>query len=199
MQPPHPVTLHGVVVDLEPLQRSHTERLRAAAQAGGDAFTVYGPLMHAGGVDGWVAEAIEETSRGVRIAFVVIDRDAARVVGSSSFLDIAPADGRIEIGHTWYGGPWQGTVVNPDVKLALLRYAFETLAATRVQLKTDARNGRSRRAISGIGAVFEGVLRKHSRRSDGPGLRDVAMFSITDEEWPAVRDRLQARIASLTA
>ena len=115
------------------------------------------------------------------------------VAGSSSYLDIAPADGRIEIGSTWYGDPWRGTSLNPTAKLLLIDHAFDALGATRVQLKTDARNERSRRAIAGIGATFEGILRKHSLRADGPGLRDVAMFSIIDEDWPAVRARLEAR------
>ena len=118
------------------------------------------------------------------------------VAGSSSYLDIAPADGRIEIGSTWYGDPWRGTCLNPSAKLLLLEHAFDVLGATRVQLKTDARNERSRRAIAGIGASFEGILRKHSLRADGPGLRDVAMFSITDEDWPGVRALLEARIST---
>ena len=69
------------------------------------------------------------------------------------------------------------------------------LGATRVQLKTDARNQQSRRAIAGIGATFEGILRKHSRRADGPGLRDVAMFSVTDDDWPRVQALLARRLA----
>ena len=85
--------------------------------------------------------------------------------------------------------------LNPTAKLLLLEHAFEVLGATRVKLKTDARNEQSRRAIAGIGATFEGILRKHSRRADGPGLRDVAMFSVTDDDWPRVRALLEQRIA----
>jgi RimJ/RimL family protein N-acetyltransferase len=129
----------------------------------------------------------------VRLPFAVIAEGV--VAGTTSYLDIAPADGRIEIGSTWYGAPWQGTRLNPAAKLMLMQHAFDVLGATRVQLKTDARNERSRRAIAGVGATFEGILRKHSRRADGPGLRDVAMFSVTDDDWPRVQALLEQRIA----
>ena len=193
---PEPVVLSGRHVRLEPLAEHHRHDLaEAAADAAG--FTVYGPGMHPGGFDGWLAQALAEAATGAREPFAVVLVSTGRAVGSSSFLDIAPGDGRIEIGHTWYGRAWQGGVVNPESKLLLLSHAFDTLGATRVTLKTDARNERSRRAIARTGASFEGILRKHSRRADGPGLRDVAMFSITDDDWPATRDLLRRRIAAV--
>jgi RimJ/RimL family protein N-acetyltransferase len=197
MERPADVTLTGAVVRLEPLAEVHAGDLREVVAADRAAFTVYGPGVHQHGLDGWLAEALAEREGGLRLPFAVILLAGDRAVGSSSYIDIAPADGRIEVGHTWYGGPWQGTAVNPDAKLLLLGHAFEALGASRVTLKTDARNARSRRAIAGMGATFEGILRKHSRRADGPGLRDVAIFSVVDDEWPAVRVRLEARVADL--
>jgi RimJ/RimL family protein N-acetyltransferase len=195
MRAPSPVTLTGRTIRLEPLTAAHRDDLATAISADAAAFTVYGPGLQEGGLDAWLAQAIDETARGVRLAFAVVLLATGRAIGSSSYLDIAPADGRIEIGHTWYGGPWQGTAVNPEAKLLLLGHAFDDLGATRVTLKTDARNARSRRGIAGVGAAFEGVLRKHSRRADGPGLRDVAIFSVIDEDWPEVRALLEARLS----
>jgi N-acetyltransferase len=194
MLAPSPVTLTGRMIRLEPLAAGHRDDLAAAIAADATAFTVYGPSLQEGGLDAWLAQALEETARGVRFAFAVVLLETGRAIGSSSYLDIAPADGRIEIGHTWYGGPWQGTAVNPEAKLLLLGHAFDVLGATRVTLKTDARNARSRRGIAGVGGQFEGILRKHSRRADGPGLRDVAIFSVIDDDWPEVRALLERRV-----
>ncbi len=196
MQAPTPVTLVGSAIRLEPLALAHRDDLAAAIAADAGAFTVYGPSLQAGGLEAWLVQALDETARGVRFAFAVVLVATGRAIGSSSYLDIAPDDGRIEIGHTWYGGPWQGTSVNPEAKLLLLGHAFDVLGATRVTLKTDARNSRSRRGIAGVGATFEGIMRKHSRRADGPGLRDVAIFSVIDDDWPEVRALLEARLAS---
>lgn len=192
MRRPQPVVLERGGVRLEPLADAHAAGLAAAVAAEPGAFPLAGPVSGGSTLAEWLEQASAEAAAGTRLPFAV--RSDGVVAGSSSYLDIAPADGRIEIGSTWYGAPWRGTSLNPTAKLLLLEHAFEALGAMRVQLKTDARNEQSRRAIAGIGATFEGILRKHSRRADGPGLRDVAMFSITDDEWPAVRARLEARI-----
>jgi RimJ/RimL family protein N-acetyltransferase len=101
---------------------------------------------------------------------------------------------RLEIGYTWYSPAVWGTGVNAEAKLLLLRHAFETLGARRVEFKTDARNERSRGALIALGAQFEGVFRKHMVLSDG-GARDSAYYAIVDDEWPAVRARLEERLA----
>jgi len=129
----------------------------------------------------------------VRLRQDIGDRAAGTVVGWTSFLDISPADGRVEIGSTAYDPRVWGSRVNPETKLLLLTYAFDTVGMGRVQLKTDIRNHRSQQAISRLGAQFEGVLRRYQRRADGT-VRDTVMFSITAEEWPEVRAGLEARI-----
>lgn len=115
-----------------------------------------------------------------------------RIVGTTSFLDVSLPDRRIEIGHTAYEPPAWGSEVNPAAKLALMQWAFGA-GFTRVQMKTDIRNLRSRSAIAGLGAREEGVLRRYQRRADG-SIRDTVMFSVVVEEWPAVRDRLRGRL-----
>jgi N-acetyltransferase len=192
--PPTPIILAGHGVRLEPLAEGHRDALRAAVDADRAAFTVAGPGVQPGGLDAWTDDALHEAAAGTRIPFAVLADGA--FAGSTSYLDLATADARIEIGHTWYAGAFQGTIVNPACKLLLLGHAFDTLGAERVSLKCDARNARSRRAILGIGATFEGVLRSYGRRAEEPSrLRDAAMFSILVAEWPAVRERLSARVA----
>jgi len=117
------------------------------------------------------------------------------VVGTSSYLDVSVADARLEIGATTYAPAVWATKVNPDAKLQLLAHAFDTLHAGRVQLKTDVRNVRSQRAIARLGARYEGTLRRYQRRTDG-SVRDTVLFSIVAEEWPGVREALQARVTA---
>ncbi|MFF1572910.1 GNAT family N-acetyltransferase [Leifsonia sp. NPDC058292] len=131
----------------------------------------------------------------VRTAVDYLGIAAGTVIGQTSYLDVVPADARCEIGSTAYAPAVWASAVNPEVKLLLLEYAFEHLNTGRVQLKTDARNQRSQRAIERLGARFEGVLRRHMRRDDGT-VRDTVMFSIIAEEWPEVRARLNERLLS---
>jgi RimJ/RimL family protein N-acetyltransferase len=129
----------------------------------------------------------------VKLAQAVGALPAGAVVGTTSYLEVSPYDARLEIGATAYVPEVWGTGVNPDAKRLLLEHAFDVLHAGRVQLKTDVRNVRSQRAISRLGARCEGTLRRYQRRDDGT-VRDTVMFSILAEEWPAVRERLIARV-----
>lgn len=131
----------------------------------------------------------------VRLERSVAGLPRGAIVGTTSYLDARVTDAGIEIGATAYTPDVWGSVVNPECKLLLLGHAFDELAAGRVQIKTDIRNSRSQQAIARLGAHFEGVLRRHFRRSDGT-VRDTVMFSITAEDWPSVRARLEARLAA---
>ncbi len=124
--------------------------------------------------------------------FPWIVRRAGVVVGTTSYLEVSPVDARLEIGFTLYAQSVWGTEVNPACKYLLLDWAFGH-GFGRVQLKTDIRNERSQRAIDRLGAQYEGVLRRYQRRQDG-SVRDTVLFSITAEDWPAVRDELAARL-----
>ena len=194
MKAPQPIVLSGHGIRLEPITEQHRDGIRAATDVDRAAFSVSGPGSMRGGADEWTDQALAERAAGGRLPFTVLEGDT--VAGGSSFLEMALADDRIEIGHTWYGGPWQGTKVNPAAKLLLLGYAFDDLGAQRVTLKCDARNERSRRAILGVGGQFEGILRSWGRRMEEPEvLRDTAMYSILVAEWPAVRAGLERRVS----
>jgi RimJ/RimL family protein N-acetyltransferase len=123
----------------------------------------------------------------------MILKETGEPVGATAYLEIRPAHRGLEIGRTWIARPWQGTRVNPESKHLLLRHAFETLGALRVQLKTDLLNLRSQRAIEKLGARREGVLRQYQTRGDGTQ-RDTVMYSLVAAEWPAVKAGLEARL-----
>lgn len=115
------------------------------------------------------------------------------LVGTSSLLDARPCDESIHLGSTLYGSRWWGTRVNPETKLLLLQHCFDTCGYGRVKIQTDVLNVRSRAAIARLGAVEEGVLRRHKKREDGT-FRDTVVFSVLADEWPAVREGLEARL-----
>jgi N-acetyltransferase len=81
-----------------------------------------------------------------------------------------------------------------ECKYLLLRHAFETLGAIRVQLQTDSRNVTSQRAIERIGAVKEGVLRNHVIMPDGY-YRHSVYYSIIESEWSAIKAHLEAKLS----
>ncbi|UOY03131.1 GNAT family N-acetyltransferase [Blastococcus sp. PRF04-17] len=134
----------------------------------------------------------------VRLVRPIAELPTGAVAGVASYLDVSVNDARLEIGSTSYTPPAWGTSVNPETKLLLLGHAFDVLRAGRVQLKTDVRNVRSQQAIARLDAHYEGTLRRYQRRADGT-VRDTVLFSVLAEEWPAVRDALQARLASRPA
>jgi RimJ/RimL family protein N-acetyltransferase len=129
----------------------------------------------------------------VRVTVPCGDVEAGAVVGTSSYLEVAVDDARLEIGATMFRHSVWGTLVNPASKLLLLGYAFDELHVGRVQLKTDVRNVRSQRAISSMGARYEGMLGRYQRRADGT-VRDSVLFSVVAEDWPRVRQGLQRRL-----
>jgi RimJ/RimL family protein N-acetyltransferase len=185
-----PLVLEGRVARLEPLEARHAEGLAAAATP--ELFTYHFPPRQFSPAG--FAEMIQYLNdHGGYRPFAIIAREVNRVAGMTSYLDIRPSDRGVEVGFTWLGKDYQGTLVNPECKYLLFRHAFDNEQAVRVQLKTDLRNLQSQRAIEKLGAVREGVLRKHMIRPDGY-IRDSVMYSVTADEWPAVRRRLEARL-----
>lgn len=124
----------------------------------------------------------------------IVRRDG-RVVGTTSYLEVAPVDARLEIGFTLYSPEVWGTEVNPWCKYLLMEWAFSH-GFGRVQLKTDIRNARSQAAIERLGAQYEGVLRRYQRRQD-ESVRDTVLYSVIAEEWPAVSAALRARLSAI--
>jgi len=186
------IRLAGRRVVLEPLREEHAGELWLAAQdpriwqwlpedasASPSAFGK------------WFGRASDALRLGEEAPFAV--RAEGAVVGSTRFMSLERAHLRLEVGYTWYAPSVWGTGVNAEAKLLLLRHAFETLGARRVEFKTDARNERSCGALVALGAQFEGVFRKHMVLRGGEA-RDSAYYAIVDDEWPAVRARLEERL-----
>jgi RimJ/RimL family protein N-acetyltransferase len=187
---PAPIVLEGEHARLEPLAESHAADLFAVA-CDPDVWR-YMPRATPetiGDVRAMIAEALERARDGSEVPFAIIARETGRAVGSTRYIDIRRAHRGLEIGWTWIGREWQRTALNTQCKRLLLEHAFETLGALRVQLKTDARNVRSQRAIERIGAAREGVLRAHMILPDG-FVRDSVMYSIVAADWPRVTARL---------
>ena len=136
----------------------------------------------------WLAHIQNCTKQGVWL-MVIRAQETGELLCLTSFLDWKPAHRGVEIGHTLVVRHHRGTWVNPAIKLALMRHAFEVMGLNRVQLKAHALNMRSRNAIKKIGAEFEGVLRKNTLMSDG-SWRDTAYYSVLSDEWPEVKRRL---------
>jgi N-acetyltransferase len=185
--------LTGRRVVLEPLAEEHAGELYVAAQDP----RIWEWIDHDASrspqaFGAWFADATGGARRGEQVPFAVRDRRTGAAVGSTRYLALSPEHRRLEIGATWYAPAVWGTGVNVDCKLLLLGHAFERLGCVRVELKTDARNERSRAAMLALGATFEGIHRKHMQTRLGP--RDTAWYSITDDEWPAVRERLERRL-----
>ena len=139
----------------------------------------------------YLREALNMQSEGNAMPFATVDKATGRVLGCTRFGNIEPKHRRVEIGWTWVGRPYQGSHVNTEAKFLMLRHAFETWGFLRVELKTNALNRKSREAILRIGAKEEGILRKHAISDRGVS-RDTVYFSITDDEWPGVKKRLEA-------
>ncbi len=182
--------LTGTRARLEPLGPEHTVALKALAEDAPDTYRWMYPPLGEWFAD-WYAQATTTPDQG---AYATIDARTGEPVGSTSFLAYRPADRGVEIGGTWLHPKAWRTGINLEAKLLMLTHAFETLGCIRVELKTHASNERSRAAIEALGAQFEGIHRKHMIRP-GVGVRDTAWYSIVDDEWPDVRDRLAARLA----
>jgi RimJ/RimL family protein N-acetyltransferase len=193
---PGPVTLHGRVVQLAPLSLDHVPALaEVALDPAVWRWTRDQPTSEAELRD-YVERALAVAATGREVPFVQLERATGRPIGSTRFLNISPDDRRLEIGYTWLGRRFWGHGRNPDAKRTLLAHAFDDLGAHRVEFKTDALNGRSRAALRAIGATEEGVFRRHALTSGGR-VRDSAYYSVIWEEWPRVRDHLDALIERL--
>jgi N-acetyltransferase len=196
-----PLGLLGSRVLLEPMQREHFSGLLDVATGDRATFALTSVPANAGELEHYMTVALAERESGQGLPFVVFDARTHRALGSTRFNYIQrwsvrqPDDwDAVEIGWTWLASSAQRSGINREMKWLMLQHAFDVRHARRVQLKTDARNIRSRDAIAGIGATFEGILRNFSSASDGP-VRDIAMFAIIDRDWPEVAARLKARLA----
>ncbi|CAG6398788.1 GNAT family N-acetyltransferase [Streptomyces cocklensis] len=188
---PGPVVLTGRTIRLEPLTPDHLGDLFLAG--GGDEEVWRWQGGPAPRTQAELAERMRSVLEGPYVAFAVVHTESGRAIGWTTYMDIDTADERLEIGWTWYGRAYWRSSVNTEAKLLLLTHAFEDLGMGRVQLKTDHMNLRSQKAIARLGAQREGVLRRHRLRPDGTW-RDSVYFSILQDEWPAAKAGLVARL-----
>jgi N-acetyltransferase len=188
------VTLERDGIRLEPLTQDHESALNEAAGDGQlwDLWFTTVPFPDA--MADYIRTALEGQRDGHMLPWVVFDSGNGEIIGSTRYHDIVPAIDRVEIGYTWYRASRQRTAVNTTCKLLLLAHAFDTLGCKVVGLRTDNFNFRSQRAIEGLGAKKDGVLRHHAMRRDGT-VRDSVLYSILAAEWPDVRRHLELRLA----
>lgn len=189
-----PVTLEGKTVRLEPLSENQVDEL---AEVGLDAsiwnHLLYGSIDNKVKMLAFVRDILSRQKRGTDLPFAVVYKASGKAIGCTRYMAIDHWNRSLEIGGTWYGLAYQRTAVNTEAKYLLLKYAFEQLECVRVQFKTDIENIRSQQAIERIGAVREGVLRNHIIKPDGT-FRSSVYYSILDNEWPVIRQKLEARL-----
>ena len=184
--------LAGRIVRLEPLAPGHDDGLWEAARFP-EVWTWVMPAPQTRAGFGAYLEAARAAEG--EFALATVDASDGTPLGMTRYMALRPADHGIEIGSTWLTpSAWQ-TGANAEAKLLQLGYAFDTLGCIRVELKTHASNARSRAALERMGATFEGIHRKH-RVIPGLGVRDTAWYSVTDDDWPRVRNVLESRLAS---
>ena len=191
-------TLEGELVRLEPMTLAHEDGLWEASR---DARTwewlsVAQPRTREE-MRAFLDAALANAEAGTELPLVTVGREDGRVLGSTRYLALRPEHRSVEIGWTWLTPEAWGTGVNVEAKLLMLEHAFEHWSCLRVELKTDAKNERSRGAMAALPAQFEGIHRKHLLVRDAER-RDSAWYSVLDDEWPAVRANLLRRLSSLS-
>lgn len=190
-----PKVLRGRHVVLEPLCASHVDGLFEIGKEQDDWAYLPIPGFHRrDDASQWVEQALQLGEQGQHVTFVLLQPDSGAVMGSTRYLNIRARDHGLEIGYTWLARAYQRTPVNTEAKYLLLTNAFESIGAYRVELKTDLRNLRGQTAIERLGAHKEGVLRRHMIVQNDY-VRDSVCYSIIDSDWPAIRARLEAKLA----
>jgi len=188
-----PVTLEGRYITLEPLAERHARDIFDVMQDEDVCrYLTWAPPKTLAETRELIRQAESLMARRETIVFAQIWKATGRAIGSTRLLDVRPADRQVEIGATFLARDYWRTAANTESKFLFLRHCFETLGCVRVALKTDGRNVRSQDAITRLGAVREGTLRKHMNVRGYQ--RDTVYFSILDTEWPAIRTHLSSRL-----
>lgn len=181
--------LSGTGIRLVPLKRSRGDSLVEAASDGQLWDLWYTSVPSPKTIDAYIKFALEQQSLDKALAFVVIDQNSNKVIGSTRFCNAEPEHKRLEIGYTWYAKRFQRTSVNTECKMLMLQNAFEVLNCIAIEFRTHWHNQASRTAIERLGAKQNGILRNHRKEASG-AYRDTVVFSIQDREWPTVKQSL---------
>ena len=188
-----PVELTGEIVRLEPLSHDHAAGLVEATKDG-DLWTLwYTSVPTPDGMGAEIDRRLALQDAGTMIPFATRDLRSGKVIGMTTYMNIDASLPRVEIGSTWNAKSAQGSGTNPESKLLLLTHAFEVWDCSAVEFRTSWHNRQSRAAIEKLGAKLDGVLRQHTRTSDG-SLRDTCVYSVVQAEWPQVRASLRFRL-----
>jgi len=187
--------LVGNVISLHALKREHSQALIQAASDGELWDLWYTSVPSEQSINSYIETALSEQEKGTALPFVVIDKSTQQIIGSTRFCNADAVNQRLEIGYTWYAKRYQRTLVNTECKSLLLNYAFEQLSAIAVEFRTHWHNHASRTAISRLGAKQDGVLRNHKQLANG-SYRDTVIFSIINNEWPAVKANLAFKMSN---
>lgn len=189
-----PITLEGHNIRLEPLTLEHEADLSTAA-ADGELWNLwFTSVPQPEETKTYIENALVGYQAGHMLPWAVRELTTGKIVGSTRYHDVMANIDRVEIGYTWYAKSWQKSHVNTVCKLLLLAHAFDTLGCKVVGLRTDNFNFNSQKAIEGLGAKKDGILRHHAMRRDG-SVRDSVMYSILVTEWPGVKQNLRFRLA----
>jgi RimJ/RimL family protein N-acetyltransferase len=189
-----PVVLEGRLVRLEPLRADHLPALAAVALDPDIWRWTRTRVTSVADLRAWMEEALEQAALGKALPWVTMSRPSGKIIGSTRYMDIDARNRGLEIGGTWIAPAWQRSGINVEAKYLQLRHAFEVLGAIRVSFKTHHKNLQSQTAIAALGATQEGVFRNHMITPDG-SFRHSVWYSIIQEEWPGVKDGLEARMA----
>ena len=189
-----PIPLEGHGIRLEPLTLEHEADLSAAA-ADGELWNLwFTSVPRPEETKTYIETALAGYQAGHMLPWAVRELGTGKIVGSTRYHDVVANIDRVEIGYTWYAKSWQKSHVNTVCKLLLLAHAFDTLGCKVVGLRTDNFNFNSQKAIEGLGAKKDGVLRHHAIRRDG-SVRDSVMYSILVTEWVGVKQHLKFRLS----
>lgn len=174
--------LSNSVVTLRPLQLVDEVILQPVANE--KELWTYGlkDLSQPGVLRQYISDAIACREAGTCAVWTVFDHRSNKVAGCTRLMDISWYNESAQLGATWIGATWQGTGLNRAMKYEILNYAFESLKLNRIEFRVDERNMKSRRAVAGIGAHQEGILRQHMKTHDG-FLRNTVIYSILKTEW----------------
>lgn len=186
--------IEGRFVRLEPFAPELRDAVGAMMDCDGALWEIMSSSGQGEHFATWWATALGDQARGERMPYVVRRLQDGRIVGTTSYLTLRPAHRGLEIGHTFLHPDARGGPANPESKYLLLDHAFAA-GIVRVELMVDVRNARSQAAALKLGARREGLLRRHKITWTGH-IRDTVAFSITDLDWPAVREGLEARLAA---
>lgn len=185
--------LDGTYVRLEPLSQDRANELSEACEDGKLHELWYTWVPSPDRMTAEIDRRLGLYAAGSMMPFVTVDKTSGKAIGMTTFMNIKLENLKVEIGSTWLAQSYQGTRVNPEAKLLMLGYAFEALNCNAVELRTHEKNLQSRAAIEKLGAKLDGILRNDMVMANGT-IRNTAVYSITKDEWPEVREALLNRL-----